>query len=174
MKNKKSFDWTNPKLKARKTKNYGNGVFAEENIKRGEMLNIAGGYVMTIKEELKLPKGIRDSGLQISENLVLSGPGIETSSYFNHSCNPNAGFRGQMFLEAMRDIKKGEEITFDYAMCLYRTKGEKPYKFRCLCGAENCREYVTDNDWKIPELQTRYDGYFQYFLQDKINKLKKK
>lgn len=174
MKNEKSFDWTNLKLKVRKTMNYGKGVFAGENIKRGEVLSIAGGYVMTTKEELKLPEEIRDSGLQIAKNFVLSGPGIETSSYFNHSCNPNAGFRGQIFLEAMRDIKKGEEITFDYAMCLYRAKGEKPYKFKCLCGSPNCRGYVTDSDWKIPELQKNYKGYFQYFLQDEINKIKNK
>jgi hypothetical protein len=28
---------------------------------------------------------------------------------------------------------------------------------------------ITDNDWQRPELQARYDGYFSWFLQEKIN-----
>jgi hypothetical protein len=35
--------------------------------------------------------------------------------------------------------------------------------------SSQCRGTVTGYDWKIPELQERYDGYFSLYLQDKIN-----
>lgn len=39
----------------------------------------------------------------------------ELSRTFNHSCNPNSFIKGKNELVALRDIKKGEEITFDYS-----------------------------------------------------------
>jgi hypothetical protein len=68
----------------------------------------------------------------------------------------------------MKDIKPDEEVTFDYAMCLHRVEGLPPYRFECLCGMETCRKVVTDDDWKLPELQIRYDGWFSWYLQEKI------
>lgn len=152
------------------------GIFAKTEIKKGEMLAIFGGYIMGAKEEEKLPSRINDCGLQISEDFVLGGRDeseIYKTDYFNHSCNPNAGFKGQIFLIAMRKIKKNDEVVFDYAMALHRSKGVKMYKMRCLCGSEKCRKVVTDYDWKKPELQKKYKGYFQWYLQEKINKKSK-
>lgn len=95
---------------------------------------------------------------------------LENAVFFNHSCDPNSGFKGQMFLVAMRNIKKGEQVTFDYAMVLSKAKNVSFYKIKCFCGSKNCRGYVTEDDWKKPELQKKYDGYFQWYLQDKIKR----
>lgn len=173
---KKIFSWINPKLKVKKSVKGGYGVFTSEKIKKDEVLAIFGGYVMGVKEEENLPIEFRDHGVQISENFVLT---VKRKSevgdgYFNHSCNPNAGFKGQIFLVSMRNIEKNEEITFDYAMAVHKSKGAKYYKMKCLCGSKNCRGYITEDDWKNPEIQKRYDGYFQYYLQEKINKIKNK
>lgn len=32
--------------------------------------------------------------------------------------------------------------------------------FECGCGSDECRGQVTPNDWRRPELQKRYAGYF--------------
>jgi len=178
--NTKKFSWLNPTLQAMESGKYmkgEKGVFALKGIKSGELLAIFGGYIINISDIHKLPPELQDEGLTIHDNFVLNiieKSELEDASHFNHNCNPNAGFRGQIFLVSMRDIEKGEEITFDYGMVLYRTKGIKPYKLKCLCGSKNCRGYITDNDWKILKLQKKYNGYFQYFLQEKINQLKKK
>jgi hypothetical protein len=132
---------------------------------------------MTLEEESHLPKEINDIACQISENFVLGirkKTELEPASFFNHSCNPNSGFKGQIYLIALKKIRGGEEITFDYGMVLHKAKGVTPYKLKCLCGSKNCREYITADDWKQPELQKRYDGYFQWYLQEKISKLRKK
>jgi uncharacterized protein len=132
-----------------------------------------GGHVISIQDEQKLPPDINDNGLQITEDLVISVTDRESIggiNYVNHSCNPNAGIRGQIFLVAMRDIAAGEEVTFDYAMTLYGHEGIPAYRMECHCQAADCRGIITDNDWKIPELQKRYHGYFQYYLQEIIDR----
>ncbi len=70
----------------------------------------------------------------------------------------------------MRDIKKGEEITFDYAVCMT----SNILNMHCLCGKNNCRKLITGDDWKIEELQKKYAGYFQPYIQEKIDNKNKK
>ncbi len=52
----------------------------------------------------------------------------------NHSCDPNTHYDGLNVL-TRRLIKKGEELTLDYATLLDRTA--EP--FECRCGSANCR-----------------------------------
>ena len=163
--------WLNPKMEVRKTNKYGKGSFATEAIKKGELIAIHAGWLMTRAEE-ESHKRYRDHGLQITEELVLLS--YDDDNYFNHCCNANSGYKGQMFLVAMRNIKPGEEITIDYCTILHESPGAKPYNMTCLCGAKGCRGVVTDDDWKRPELQERYDGYFQYYLQEKIDRMRKR
>jgi hypothetical protein len=158
-----------------KTLRGGRGVFVREQVRAGERLAIFGGYVMPIAEEPELPGNHSDFALQVDEYFVLGlrcEHELGGADYFNHSCNPNAGIRGQIFLDAMRDIAPDEEITFDYAMVLYGAEGIPPYKLECHCGSPNCRGRVTDSDWLLPELQQRYHGYFSWFLQEKIDRMR--
>ena len=139
----------------------------------GNRLAIFGGKLIPAVEE------IGDYGLQIDETYVINAFDSEKQEtddgfFFNHSCDPNSGIKGQIFLVAMRDIEPDEEVTFDYAMCLHRVDGLPPYHLVCLCGKNNCRKIVTDDDWKLPELQQKYDGYFSWFLQEKIERMSEK
>jgi hypothetical protein len=69
----------------------------------------------------------------------------------------------------MRDIKIGEEVCFDYAMC-----DTMPYdEFDCGCGSANCRGHVGGNDWQKPELQKRYAGFFSPHVQRRIDTMYK-
>jgi SET domain-containing protein len=164
----------NQKLEMRHARQYGKGhagVFAKKKINKDELVFVCGGYVMTLGDERKLPKKLRDVGMQISEELVLTiTREADNDGGFNHSCEPNIGIRGQIFFVAMRDIAKGEELVIDYAMVLYRGKSAKPYQLECACGKPSCRGVITDNDWQRPELQARYAGYFSWFLQEKIDR----
>ena len=55
----------------------------------------------------------------------------------NHSCNPNTAYEG-LNVKALRSIKKGEELTLDYASFL----DEKMETFQCSCGTAACRGLV--------------------------------
>lgn len=176
-KNQRPFSWMNKKLEVRDTEKYGKGVFAKENIKKDEILCVFGGFIKSIIEEESLEGAVSDEGVQVSEEFclgVLRSDDLENASFFNHSCNPNAGFKGQIFLVSMKNIGKNDQVLFDYAMVLSKVKKAKFYKMKCFCGSKNCRGYVTDNDWKNRNLQKKYNGYFQWYLQEKINKIKKK
>lgn len=173
-KGERNFSWMNPKLEVRDTKKYGKGVFAKEDIKKNELLACFGGFIMKISEQDKMDQKIGDYSLQISEELVIGYKSLnevkdDDTNYFNHNCSPNAGFNGQIFLVAMNKIKKDKEITFDYSMVLHKAKNTSYYEFECLCGSDNCRKIITENDWKIAGLQKKYNGYFQYYLQKIIN-----
>ena len=113
----------------------GNGIFAQESLKKGELLAVFGGSVYPWELFAALPERERSLSLQVEENLFLVPDKIGEGDYVNHSCDPNAGLSGQIALVAMRDIQPGEEVCFDYAM-----SDTVPYdEFDCRCGAENCR-----------------------------------
>lgn len=165
----RTFSWMNPKLEVRETEKYGKGVFAKHDLEKFERLAIFGGHILTIEEESLLPKEFQDTGVQIAENFVLSTKERkEDADCFNHSCDPNAGFEGQIFLVAMKNIKKGEQVVFDYAMVLSSESELTYYSLKCECGSVNCRGMVTTEDWEKPELQERYHGFFQEYLKKKI------
>jgi hypothetical protein len=56
----------------------------------------------------------------------------------NHSCKPNTVCNG-LNVVALRNIKKGEELTLDYAVFL----DEHMESFVCRCGADSCRGLIT-------------------------------
>ena len=84
--------------------------------------------------------------------------------YINHSCEPNVGFAGNVVLVAMRDIDAGEELTTDYALFDDYEGG-----MDCACGRPACRRRIDGRDWRRPELQERYRGYFSWYLDRKIS-----
>lgn len=82
----------------------------------------------------------------------------------NHSCNPNGGVLGQITFVAIRDIAAGAELTLDYAMI----DANPAEHMICSCGARECRKNITGSDWRLPELQRRYAGYFSRYIQDRL------
>ena len=165
--------WLNSKLELKESAIHFKGIFAREKINKDERVAIFGGQIMRIDEINDLPENLQEYPMQIEERFVI---GIrdhqmtEDTDYFNHSCDPNCGMKGQIFLVAMRDIQPREEITFDYAMIVSPSVGSDiVFSMHCACGAENCRGEITENDWRLPELQKKYNGYFSQYLQEKID-----
>jgi hypothetical protein len=75
---------------------------------------------------------------------------------------------------AMRDIEPNEQICVDYAMCLAgNSKSTMVFEMSCKCGFKKCRGVVREDDWMLPILQKRYRGYFSWYVQEKIDRLKK-
>lgn len=166
--------WTNPKLaKHRFGGQKGYGVIAQTRIRRGEILSLFGGYAMTTQEFCLLPQDLQDFAYHVADDLLfgpVSRRQLTISEYYNHSCNPNAGFKDSITLVAMRTIRPGEEVAFDYCMCM----SSPILRFGCACGGGDtqCRRIIRGSDWKNPALQARYAGYFVPYLRDKIARLK--
>ena len=161
--------YLSPKLEAKPLPEKGGyGVFACKPLQKGELLVLWGGRIISESELDPEMPFFTQRVIQIEEGFFFVQPiPLEPSDYVNHSCEPNAGFSGQIALVAMRDIEAGEEVCFDYAMC-----DGSPYdEFICSCGAENCRGNITGEDWKRPELRERYAGYYIPYLQRRADAL---
>ena len=165
-----SASYLNPKCEARSKPSGGCGVFAILPINKGELVSLWGGTIVhTSQLDPSMPR-FTQRVLQIDEELyILTAEAKEPNDCFNHSCDPNLGFTGQIGLVTMRDIESGEELTFDYAM----SDGGSYDEFECHCGLPTCRHKVTGNDWKLPELWRKYEGYFSPYLTRRIEALRK-
>ena len=76
---------------------------------------------------------------------VIDGHG--TAMFINHSCDPNCDTEeidGRVWIKALRDIRAGEELTYDYL--LYDGDDDAP----CYCGAPKCRGTM----YAPPEIET--------------------
>lgn len=83
----------------------------------------------------------------------MSGP----TRFINHSCDPNMRIFARvgdhadkhihdLALFAIKDIQKGEELTFDYVDGASEDFGEPEDSIedmtRCLCGSSKCRRFL--------------------------------
>lgn len=148
-------DQRNDDLILRQSKN-GKAVFANKSFKRGEEIVEFGGKLFTY-EQLPAPyHKVDDHYIQIDKDLYL-GPSGGADDFFNHSCNPNSGLRFEgrkVVLMAIKNIKKNEEITFDYST----TMDEDDWEMDCRCGVKNCRQRIRDFKYLPEVIQKRYIG----------------
>jgi len=160
--------WFNPKTEKRTSPIQGRGLFARNAIAAGEIVAVKGGAIMDLDALALIRDEVSPAEIQIEDGLyIVSRSAAEVESNIlclNHSCNPNVGVRGQITFVAMRDIPVGEELTIDYAMI----DGDPSERMSCACGAKECRRIITGDDWRLPELQRRYAGYFSRYLEDRF------
>ncbi|MFY9561707.1 MAG: SET domain-containing protein-lysine N-methyltransferase [Terriglobales bacterium] len=86
---------------------------------------------------------------------VVDGYGV--AAFINHSCQPNCEtdiIGGRVWIIAARNIKPGEELTYDYN--LFDGEDEAP----CLCGAPRCRGsmYSADHLRKVAKARAKAAG----------------
>jgi hypothetical protein len=139
----------------------GVGVFIDRPLAAGVVVAAFGGDVVTSDGFDLLDNHRRRHSLQIADQLYLVGPAHdEPARMLNHSCDPNCGLWGSQLVVTRVAVEAGDELTFDYAMC-----DSDPYdEFECRCATTLCRRRVSGDDWRLPELQERYDGFFSPYL----------
>lgn len=164
--------WIDPHLELRQSSLRDKGLFATAPLAKDTVLAVFGGSIMNRKSVLNLPDELIKNVLQIDNELWIGSAHTEKTDFINHSCAPNAGLKGQIFLVAMYDIAADEEITFDYATTVSEWIGMEP--LTCNCQAPSCRKRIEANDWQCKELQEKYYGYFAFYIQKKIDALKNK
>lgn len=117
--------------------NLGKGLFAKRHINKGEEILRFTGDIIDFNQALAM--GINQAyALQIGNNLYINLE--EPGRFVNHSCNPNAGIRNDVVLVALQDIRKGEQVYYDYSA----TMDEDNWVMQCRCGSANCRKIVKD------------------------------
>lgn len=109
----------------------GLGLFAGEDIKKGQFIIEYVGPVLTRKEADE--KGGKYL-FETSANRVVDGTArTNKARYINHSCKPNAEVeiqRGRINIYAIKNIKAGDEMGYDYGK-----EYTDEYCTPCLCAS---------------------------------------
>lgn len=162
-------NWIHPALEVRGTAHCGYGVFASKDIPAGVTVIVYGGVILTEAEFEALPEELQHFPFNIAEGFFLAprnGNDLGVGERVNHSCEPNVGFSGQLTLVTLRDLRCGEEVTFDYATCVASDDGA--FTMECACGAPSCRKVITGQDWRLAEVQKRLLPHYQPFLRERV------
>ncbi|MCC6323977.1 SET domain-containing protein-lysine N-methyltransferase [Candidatus Nomurabacteria bacterium] len=125
------------KVYIKKSKLHGKGIFVSRNIKKGEIVFIIKGkkinFLIDNNEKAKIA-GLNWVG--IGKNKWVDP--INHCISFNHSCEPNCAIKGKVTVIALRNIKKDEEITFDYSL----NESDIFWHINCNCGSSKCRKII--------------------------------
>jgi hypothetical protein len=161
--------WLSPRVRKQQGRGLaGDGLFAVVDIPAGEVVAAKAGHIIDRRTLDAHRDVVRGAELQIADDLFIAPltPDEFDASMMciNHSCDPNLGTAGNMLYVTMRPVSAHQELTLDYAMYATNTTQE----FDCLCATVHCRGRVTNQDWRRPDLQRRYRGYFSWYLQQKI------
>jgi len=135
------------------------GLYASKNIKDKQIVIHYKGKLVTKKEVEKNPKFDNDKAIylfNLNNRYDLDGDfEYNAARLINHSCDPNCEVNGKglkLWIFAIRDIKKGEELSYDYGFGY-----DEDYKqFVCKCGAKNCVGYIVreGSRWRIKKARS--------------------
>ncbi|MEJ7809542.1 MAG: SET domain-containing protein-lysine N-methyltransferase [Gemmatimonadaceae bacterium] len=129
---------------------HGVGAFATRRIQRGtRLIEYAGERITPAEADARYPD---DTGagphhtflFAIDDDVVIdAGVRGDDARWINHSCDPNCDAvvdGGRIYIEAIRDIRPGAELCYDYAYVLpERHTPAAKRRFPCHCGARRCR-----------------------------------
>ena len=143
------------KIEARKSDIHGNGVFAIADIKKGEQVVEYKGKRRTHAEVDKDDTGDVESGhtflFTLNDDYVIDANHKGNKArWINHSCDPNCEAvidehegknrkKDRVLIEAIRNIKPGEELTYNYGITLEEAHTARLKKiWECKCGSKKC------------------------------------
>jgi SET domain-containing protein len=148
----------NKKVELRKAGNRGKGIFAKKLIKKGEIIASFDGPIYTDKSRWN--DELRNHCIQFAKNRWRYSNGI--ARFINHSCEPNCGVKDLFDIVAMRDIKKDEELTWDYEM----TESNPKWKMKCRCKTPSCRGVIGNYKNMPLAIRKKYKGFISQWLID--------
>lgn len=140
---------------------HGTGIFAGKPYKKGEVVVILEGKKITKKYRGPIDDKEFANWFEISQDVWVD-PKIPLS-HINHSCEPNLGMTDSITFVALRDIAKGEELTFDYSIC----DSEVEWVVPCLCKSLNCRKQIRSIQFLPKETYNKYMPYIPLYFQKK-------
>jgi uncharacterized protein len=143
------------RIVARRSPIHGNGVFAVAPLKKGEEIIQYRGTLMTHDEADVMYGDGGETGhtflFTLNDDYIIDANRKgNIARWINHSCNPNCEAlveesetgnprRDKVLIQARRNIKPGEELTYDYGIVLEVPHTARLKKlWKCLCGSPKC------------------------------------
>jgi SET domain-containing protein len=146
-----------PWFVVRSSKIHGEGVFASRDIPRGtRVIEYVGERISKAEAQRRAEKQIEDSKSGLGGAVYIfeatnrhdidGNVPWNPARLINHSCQPNCkadNIRGRIWISAIRRIKEGEELSYDY--------GYDPEHYEdhpCLCGSGACFGYIVGRQYR--------------------------
>lgn len=143
------------KIEARLSNIHGNGVFATGAFAKGERIIRYKGFLRTHADVDEEYGDLDEDGHTFlftlnDEYVIDANVKANVARWINHSCAPNCEAvveedakgrrdKDKVFIEAIRDIAAGEELTYNYGITLAERHTPKLKKlWGCRCGSKNC------------------------------------
>src|SRR5882757_7195636 len=140
---------TSDLIEVRRSGVHGLGVFAAKSIAKGtRIIEYVGERVSHDEADRRYEeKEVNDSHTFLfivdSKTVIDAGTDGNDARFFNHSCDPNCEStveKKRVYIEAIRDIEAGAELTYDYQI---HREDDDPENidevFACRCGFAQCR-----------------------------------
>ena len=132
------------------------GLYASRNIKEGTKIIEYIGKIISKKESEKNIKFDNEKDIYL----------FNLNNKYDHSCDPNCEVTGKglkLWILAIKNIKKGEELSYDYGFSY-----DKDYKqFPCKCGENNCVGYIVraGSRWRMNKKFNKQIALVSNFFQ---------
>lgn len=141
---------TRPRFTVRNSGIHGKGVFAATSIPKGvRIIEYKGSRMSEASADGKYGDDesphtflfLLDDGTVIDANRRGN-----SARWINHSCDPNCEANeenGRLLIDAIREIRRGEELTYDYKLTVEERYTPTLKRFyACDCGAPRCRRTI--------------------------------
>lgn len=141
-----------PKIVVKNSRIHGRGVYAGRKLAKGERVIEYKGELITWKECDRRPPSDPDDphhtfffSLSDGKHVIDAAVGGNAAKWINHSCEPNCEAEeddedNRVFIVALRDIKAGEELNYDYGLITdERITPTVKKNYECRCGSKDCR-----------------------------------
>jgi uncharacterized protein len=145
-----------PPVATRDSGIHGRGVYATRTIPKGtRIIEYLGERISHAEADRRYARKSEDDGhtfLFIASKRTVIDAGVHGNAarFINHSCAPNCETvieNGHVFIEAIRRIKPGEELGYDYQLTWESTDDVVELAlYACRCGAKRCRGTMLDRE----------------------------
>ena len=129
---------------------HGRGVFARRKIRAGTLLIEYTGERISYAQACEDAAARQDDSnhtflFSLEDGSVIDGGrNGNDARWINHCCEPNCEAReesGRIFIHALRDVMRGEELNYDYGLVLdERYTPALKRSYACRCGTPGCRQ----------------------------------
>jgi SET domain-containing protein len=139
------------KILVRDSRIHGRGVYAARSIKEGErIIEYRGERITWRQADRRPPSDPNDPhhtfffSLDDGRHVIDANVRGNSARWINHSCEPNCETEetdeGRVYIQALRDIRRGEELSYDYCLIVdERLTPTLKRQYECRCGSRQCR-----------------------------------
>ena len=142
-------------------KDKGRTLLANRDIKKGEV-------ILKMKGFMNNSSNSSPEAVQTGKDKFIDSKNYHADDFINHSCDPNTGLDlKNMNFVALRNIKKGEDINWNYLTTEYDLVRDN-LDFECKCGSKNCLKHIRGFKYLTKKQKEKLNPFLSPFLKKKL------